>query len=194
MAESAPKLKLYYFDIYGRAEVIRILLTHAKVEFEDIRVTNEESAKMKAEGKLEFGQLPVIEKEGHFYPQTAAILRFLGKKFGYYPEDAKQAYYADSAVDGVADMVTKAFRGMFETDPEKKKELMTDLVTNYLPFWFGVYEKRLLKNESSKKHLVGDKYTIADFAFAAWLFSSIYNEGNERREVLQGVLSSFPTL
>ena len=36
--------KLYYFDIYGRADSIRFLLNHAKVEFEDVRVNGEEFA------------------------------------------------------------------------------------------------------------------------------------------------------
>ena len=60
-------MKLYYFDIYGKAEAIRMLLNHAKVEFEDCRISKEEFAKMKEEGKLEFGQLPVVEHDGKFY-------------------------------------------------------------------------------------------------------------------------------
>ena len=48
-------MKLYYFDVYGRAEAIRMLLNHAKVEFEDVRFQKEEWPKMKAELDLEFG-------------------------------------------------------------------------------------------------------------------------------------------
>lgn len=53
--------KVYYFQGYGRAEPIRMLLAHAKEQFEDIQYSFEEWAKVKAEGKFEFGQLPAVE-------------------------------------------------------------------------------------------------------------------------------------
>ena len=33
--------KLIYFGLYGRGEKLRILLSHAKVEFEDERISGE---------------------------------------------------------------------------------------------------------------------------------------------------------
>lgn len=60
-------MKLYYFDIFGRGEPIRMLLWHAKVEYEDIRVPMGSLAKFKEENSsvtFEFGQLPVVEREG----------------------------------------------------------------------------------------------------------------------------------
>ena len=45
--EMAPKVELLYFDGYGRAEIIRIILNYGGVEFEDKRVNFEEWPKIK---------------------------------------------------------------------------------------------------------------------------------------------------
>ncbi len=80
-------IKVHYFDSFGRGEVFRLLLTLAKVDFEDVRYTKETWPEAKASGKFEFGQVPAVEIDGVFYTQSHATLRFLGKKYGYYPED-----------------------------------------------------------------------------------------------------------
>jgi len=86
-------LKVYYFDVYGRAEPIRMLLSHAKVPFEDVRLQAEDFAKLKTDqNKLEFAQLPVIEHDGRFMSQSISILRYLGAQHGYYPADANVAW------------------------------------------------------------------------------------------------------
>lgn len=43
----APKIKLVYFNMEGRAELTRLILAQAGVEFEDKRVTREEWMAMK---------------------------------------------------------------------------------------------------------------------------------------------------
>ncbi|EDV18623.1 uncharacterized protein TRIADDRAFT_34904 [Trichoplax adhaerens] len=48
-----PNYKLIYFNSRGRAEVTRYLFAAAGVEYEDVRVTGEEWAKIKA-GSLSY--------------------------------------------------------------------------------------------------------------------------------------------
>ena len=57
----AAKPKIYYFDLFGRAEPIRMCLWKAGIEFEDIRVTGDSWTELKSSGKLEFGQIPHME-------------------------------------------------------------------------------------------------------------------------------------
>ena len=49
--------RLSYFDIYARAEPMRMLLSHAKVEFEDHRISQEEWPSQKE--KFAFKVVPV---------------------------------------------------------------------------------------------------------------------------------------
>ena len=96
-------MKLHYFDSYGRAESIRFLLFHAGIKFENVHHTPESLKELKDSGVLEFGQLPALEDEGKFYCQSWAILRFLGRKYGYYPSDPEVAWKVDSVIDAVED-------------------------------------------------------------------------------------------
>ena len=81
-------MKLTYFPVYGRAEPIRMLLNHAKADFEDNKISFAELAEMKKTSYLEFGQVPVLEWDGIVMTQSFAILRALGMEYGYYPTDA----------------------------------------------------------------------------------------------------------
>jgi glutathione S-transferase len=57
-------------------------------------------------GKLPFGQVPVLEvAEGTFIGQSAAIVRYLGKRSGLYPEDPIAAAVVDSIMDEETDLL-----------------------------------------------------------------------------------------
>lgn len=86
------------------------------------------------------------------------------------------AYQIDSALDGMEDLLQKYFKMVFEKDEERKKALWKE-VLDYLPFWLTVYENRLKAN-TSPKHLVGDKLTIADFMMSYIAFGLFLNETN----------------
>ena len=70
-------IKLTYFNIPGRAELIRLILAQAEVSFTDERITREEFVALKP--SLPNGQLPVLNFNGTVLSQSIAIARFLGK-------------------------------------------------------------------------------------------------------------------
>jgi len=89
--------KVIYFGVYGRGESTRMALTHAKVAFEDDRLSFESFGPRKAAGEFPNGQLPCLVHDGKYLNESLAILRFVGHKFGYYPfENAHDAWYVDS--------------------------------------------------------------------------------------------------
>ena len=107
-------MKLYYFDLYGRAEPIRILLDHAKVDYEDVRVSGPSWKELKEDTeKCKYGQIPILEKDGKFYSQSNSILRYLGGIHGYYPEDLEERFRADELIDLVGDFTTPIGKNLF---------------------------------------------------------------------------------
>ena len=187
-------MKIYYFDVYGRAEALRFLLTHAKVEYENVNINKEKMEEMTEKGELEFGLVPVVEHDGKFYNQSAALLRMLGRKYGYYDDkDIEGCYLMDSFASSVEDTFERYYKVMQAKSDEERKEIMTEFVSNYFPKWLSKIEKRLEVN-GSEGHLVGDKYTIIDFGFASILFSVIYNEAHQGSAHLKPIYEQFPRL
>ncbi len=72
-------IKVIYFGVYGRVEFIRMLLTHAKVSFEDERLDGLAFGARKAAGEFPNGQLPVVVHNGKMLNESTSILRYLGK-------------------------------------------------------------------------------------------------------------------
>jgi glutathione S-transferase len=184
-------MKFHYFDGYGKGEGIRILLSTAKAEYTEERYSQETWKVAKESGKFEFGQVPALEKDGHVFTQSSSILRFLGKTYGYYSEDYATAWKIDSLVDAVSDIQNAFYKFSWEQDQDKKKAGLDNYLANVLPAWFNAIEKRIAANEN-KHHLVGDKLTIADFAFAGWAFGSVLNENHANKTELQAVLANYP--
>ena len=185
--------KLHYFAGYGRGEALRMLLAHAKVELENVNYTIESLPDAKNSGNLEFGQLPVLEHDGKFFSQSNAILRALGKIYGYYPEDPFTAYRVDSTIDLVGDLLTQYYKAAFYASGELQKTLFSEFYGKTLPTFFEALQKRIDQNSSPDK-VVGDKMTIADFALASVAYSSFMNESNPSKAEQFTVLEKFPKL
>ena len=105
-----PSLELFYFDIPGKGEAIRLAAAHAKLDLEDVRVTRERFLEMKKSGELKYGQMPALRVDGKtIVNQSASIMRYLGRiaKPGLlYPEDPLKAAFVDSIIDQENDLFT----------------------------------------------------------------------------------------
>ena len=188
-------MKLVYFDLYGRAEAARMLLHVAKAEFEDVRLQQADWPTYRTEhaDEIEFGQLPVLYHDGKQINQSQAIVRYLGRTYGYYPADAYDAWRVDSFIDAFSDTMLQLAKIQWEQDADKKIELFTKWAGETFPATLAKLEKRLAAN-SSQHFLVGDKLTTADFGFLSAIFSFVHNDGFEHREPLQHSLAQNPLL
>merc|ERR1711988_1519011 len=111
------EIKLYYFNISGKGEALRLAMNHLKIPFTDYRFSSrEEFYEMKNSGKLAFGQVPALEitnkqnKSVKILTQSASLLRFIAKldpERKLYPDDP----ILSCKIDGIVDQEADTFQG-----------------------------------------------------------------------------------
>ncbi|GCA64108.1 hypothetical protein KIPB_013200 [Kipferlia bialata] len=107
-----------YFDIAGRAEPIRQMYKHAKVEFIDKRIQKEDwAAEQKAgieDGSLPYGQVPTVHfaAEDEWIAQSRSILQLVGERLGLAPKEPREVRRAMQLLDAAADVGMKAYMSM----------------------------------------------------------------------------------
>merc|ERR1712170_105456 len=103
---SFKMVKLIYFNVRGRAELSRLILAQAGVDYEDKRLTRDEFQAMKP--SLPNGQLPAMEEDdGKMLSQSMAIARYLAKKHNLAGANAWESAQCDMVIDCVGDMLSK---------------------------------------------------------------------------------------
>nr|XP_054773701.1 S-crystallin SL11-like [Lytechinus pictus] len=158
---TTPKYKLMYANTRGRAESIRMLFALKGLEFEDYRFKEGEWQQIKNDKTLfPFGQIPVLLINGKSMPQGRAIMRHLGREFGFYGANNAEADQIDIVCETIDDIVPKVVPIAFEQDQEKKKKLVEDFRDNsskpYLPYLNELIEK------AGGRFFVGNSESIAD--------------------------------
>ena len=174
------ELRLIYPDIpFWRAETSRLALFIGGIEFEDLRPSREEIAKMKTDGTFPFGQFPVLQVDGKTIAQTGAIARFCGKLSGLYPsKDEFAAAKVDEVIDLATDITNQMRPALREKDSKLRIEMRRELSKTILPRWLGFLEK-LLRDNGDTGFFVGDSISVADLAvwrLCAWISGGIIDD------------------
>merc|ERR1712141_146260 len=109
---------------------------------------------------LPFGQLPILEVEGHgTLCQSISIARAMAGRNKLVGDTPMEAAEADEAVDALSDIQGKCFGVFLAKDPAVKKEKQDEAMKAITPM-FDNLEKRLCARGTNM--MVANKLTWAD--------------------------------
>jgi len=160
--------KLYYFDVRGLGEVIRLLLQYKGEKYEDERFTHENWDKIKS--KFPYGKVPVLEVDGKQLAESFAIARYLAKQFNLAGKDA----WEQAKVDEFADLMKDAFNEFIQYfrvvvgfGEGNKDALHRDVFLPAIAKYYPIYVKTL--HDSGSGFVVKSGLTWADFLLSEHL-------------------------
>ncbi len=167
------KPTLVYFPARGRAEVLRLALAEAGVDWEEHPVGRgtppvdgrpTDFAALKASGDLPFEAVPVWEEPGGFrLAQSVAILNHVGRTHGLRGRTPLEEARVDEWLGAVED-VRAELRKLTATPAEQRRALRAELGASTLPRWFGWMDRLLRTNRGGAGFTVGEGITVADLA------------------------------
>ncbi|KAF0974574.1 hypothetical protein FDP41_006606 [Naegleria fowleri] len=171
---SPSKPVLTYFNSRGKSEIIRLILAEAGVDYEEVNVgvwhptdKSEQFQQLVQSGTLAFDSLPSYKDDQIFLVQSAAIVRYLAKRYGLSGSNLVEESLIDQFYEGVLDITTllrSAFNVMYPVTKEVSsatiEETMEMIGREKLPNCISHFERAL----KGKTFLVGEKISYADIA------------------------------
>lgn len=164
---------LVYFAARGRAELIRILLAEAGVDYQEHPVGRGTPPRdwrptdlptLQGTAQLPFGAVPVWEEpDGFRLAQSAAIATHLARLHGLMGSTEREGAQVEQMI-GAYDDVRAELRKLAIAAPEARAAAREALAAAFLPRWFGYFDRLLGANPAGSGFLVGGALTLADLA------------------------------
>ncbi|KNE54906.1 hypothetical protein AMAG_00850 [Allomyces macrogynus ATCC 38327] len=180
---ASPKYVVWYYPGKGRAENARLILEAAGVPYENKYIGDWAAEKP----TTPFGQLPVLlmtnEKTNQpmQLAQSAAIVRFLARKYDLVAEDPLDYAIADSVYESTNDINELLMRIVWATpEPEKPaaiEKFKQETVPNFIKSHTAILEKN-----GNKGIYAGNELTYVELA--------AFNTINELNAVVPGAISA----
>jgi len=174
-----PLYVVTYFDVRGRAEPIRILLTYVGADWKDNRIPfkgiGQSPLPDDIKAKCTFGQVPLLEVDGQRLNQTLSIMRYIGRRYNLAGQDDLEAAKIDEIADGVHDFVydPALLKCLTEQDEQKKAEMLNEATKNSKTKFLSVFNKLA---EANGGFLVGNSRSWAD-VYAAYTIDIVEHMG-----------------
>jgi glutathione S-transferase len=167
------KPTLLYFPSRGRAEVIRLVLAEAGVDYAEHPVGKgtppvggraTDLADLKASGAAPFGAVPVWEEPGGLrLAQSAAIANHLARRHGLRGATPLERARCDELL-GAVDDVRLELRKLATCPAGERPALRAELLGTTLPRWLGSLEAYLAPALAAGGYSVGSAITVGDLA------------------------------
>ncbi|KAF7633276.1 GST N-terminal domain-containing protein, partial [Meloidogyne graminicola] len=167
-------LTLFYLNIRGRGEPIRLLLNYLNISFIDYRISKErwlgiDGLEEAFKNRTPFGHLPLIKLiDGREIAESFAIMRLIARQNNLVGDDQ----WEDAKIDEFADFHKDSFSAfhdfLFLTETQIQQENPTNfekfqnLINQYLP----IYQRQLQLFPSSNflfKKLSWPDFLVVDF-------------------------------
>ncbi|KAJ3375072.1 hypothetical protein GGF31_005794 [Allomyces arbusculus] len=160
---ASPAYTVYYWQIKGRGEMIRLVLEAAGVAYENKYPKDWPVEKP----SLPFGQLPALlitdpkTKQTTTLAQSAAIVRYLARKYNLVAADPLDAALADSIFESGIDVTNAMVKIVWGTPEADKPAALEKFKAEVLPPFIKAHTAFLEKN-GNKGIYVGDKLTYVE--------------------------------
>jgi len=160
-----PMVKLVYFDLEGRGEVIRILLNIGNIDFEDFRIGFGDWPKHKP--STPFGSVPLLFWDGEEIAQLMAVTKFVARKVGMAGKSDLEFAQADMVLCHADDLWPKYGKLRFAKDKEQHKKDAKEFLDEFLPKFLTPLEN-ILKKRGGEWY-AGSSPTFADLVMMVHL-------------------------
>ncbi|KAI6176277.1 hypothetical protein M3Y97_00780900 [Aphelenchoides bicaudatus] len=166
-------MKLYYFDARNLAEPTRMCLAYGGVHYEDVRIKPGDDWVNNYKPKMPHGKVPVLEVDGKYLCESAAICRFVARKHGLVGKTEWEQAKVDELINVQKDFYKELAPYFYSkagfNEPEKVDQYYEEVAKPVLKKYLTMYTELLEKNGSG--FFVGQHESFADFWISDYLFT-----------------------
>ena len=186
---SVPRPRIIYFNIRGRAEVIRLIFEELGVAYDEQRL-NSTSDWDAMKPLTPFGALPIYEEGDLRLAQTQAIYRHIARTRGLYGSNKREYAECDVGAEAVTEAIDEMWRLYWEPD---YKDKLAGFADGRLAEQLRNLERWFTRNSDAPDCWVGNALTYTDFVAYRFLdeVDALFPESLVRRPALQRFHTAF---